>query len=191
MRLHLQASTSESALASLATTGTERRGLDATVVNELYPELRRRAENFMRGQRRDWTMQTTSLVNDACLRIFGRAELEGADRAQILALASTAMRCILVDNARRHGRIKRQPAGQRVPLDEVRLAFEDRAIDLLALDEALAKLAAVDPRMAQAVDVHFFAGLPLADTARLLGMPLRTLERHWNATKAWLRTQIE
>jgi RNA polymerase sigma factor (TIGR02999 family) len=165
--------------------------LPTHVMNELYPELRRRAENFMRGKQRDWTLQTTSLVNDACLRLFGQRNLEETDRGQILAMASTAMRSILVDHTRRQSRMKRQPQGQRVPLDEVRVAFEDRAIDLLSLDEALTKLAELDPRMARAVDMHFFAGVSLADTAEILDMPLRTLERHWNTTKAWLRTQIE
>jgi RNA polymerase sigma factor (TIGR02999 family) len=160
------------------------------LLGELYSELRRRAERFMRGQPRDLTLQTTALVHEACLKIFGQERLEGADRAHLLALASTAMRSVLVDQARARGRIKRLPPGERVPIDDLQVAYEDRAVDLLALDDALARLATFDPPMAKAVELHFFGGLALEDTARTLGMPLRTLERRWAATRAWLRTEI-
>jgi RNA polymerase sigma factor (TIGR02999 family) len=154
------------------------------LLGDLYCELRMRAERFTRGQPRDWTLQTTALVHEACLKLFGQEQLEGADRGHILALASTAMRSVLVDYARARGRVKRLPPGQRVPIDEI------RAIELLALDEALEKLAVFDPLMARVVDIHFFAGLPLADAARAVDVPLRSLERRWKATRAWLRAEI-
>jgi RNA polymerase sigma factor (TIGR02999 family) len=157
---------------------------------ELYTELRARAERFMRGQPRDLTLQTTALVNEACLKLFGQERLAGADRTHLLALASTAMRSVLVDHARARGRVKRLPPGERLPIDEVHVAFEERAIDLLALDEALKKLAAFDPCMARVVELHFFGGLSLEDTASAVGMPLRTLERRWKATRAWLRAEV-
>lgn len=160
------------------------------LLGELYCELRTRAERFTRGQPRDWSLQTTALVHEACLKLFGQEQLDGADRGHILALASTAMRSVLVDHARARGRVKRLPPGQRVPVDEIRVVFEERAIDLIALDEALEKLATFDPFMARVVELHFFGGLPLPETARAVGKPLRSLERRWSATRAWLRAEI-
>jgi len=160
------------------------------ILGELYAELRRRAERFMHGQPRDHTLQATALVHEACLKIFGPERFDGADRGHLLALAATAMRSVMVDHARTRGRIKRLPPGERVPMDDLQVAYEDRAIDLLALDQALERLASFDPSMSRAVELHFFAGLSLADTADALGLPLRTLERRWAATRAWLRKEI-
>jgi RNA polymerase sigma factor (TIGR02999 family) len=100
------------------------------------------------------------------------------------------MRSVLVDHARARGRVKRLPPGRRVPIDELQIAFEDHAVDLVELDEALAKLRTFDPTMARAVDLRFFGGLSQEDTARALEIPLRTLERHWEATRAWLAAEI-
>src|SRR5262245_5648146 len=122
------------------------------LLSELYGELRARAERFMRGQPRDLTLQTTALVHEACLKIFGQERLEGADKNHILALASTAMRTVLVDHARARGRVKRLPPGERVPLDDVQELFDERAVDLLALDEALRKLASFDEQMLRVVE---------------------------------------
>ena len=144
----------------------------------------------MRRQPRDHTLQTTALVHEACLKIFGKERLVSTDRAHLLALASTAMRSVLVDHARARGRVKRLPPGERVPIDEIQCAYEERAIDLLALDDALSKLARFEPVMARAVELHFFGGLSLEDTARALELPLRTLERRWSATRAWLRAEM-
>jgi len=160
------------------------------LLGELYGELRARAERFMRGQPRDATLQTTALVHEACLKIFGLERFESADRSHILALASRAMRSVLVDHARARGRIKRMPPGERLPIDDIHIAFEERAVDLLALDEALLKLADFDPTMARVVELHFFGGLSLEDTASAVGVPLRTMERNWAATRAWLRAEI-
>lgn len=160
------------------------------MLESLYAELRARAERFTRGQPRDWSLETTALVHEACLKLFGLEALQGADRGHILAMASAAMRSVLVDYARSRGRIKRLPPGERVPIDDICIAFEDRAVDLVALDEAMKRLASFDPPMARAVDLHFFAGLSLEETARILDVPLRTLERHWSSTRAWLRAEI-
>jgi len=163
---------------------------DNGILGELYADLRARAERFMRGQRRDLTLQTTALVHEACLKIFGQERLAGADRSHILGLASSAMRSVLVDHARARGRIKRMPPGVRSPIDELQVAYEDRAIDLLALDEALRELDTFDPEMARAVEMHFFGGLSMEDTARALEIPQRTLERRWAVTRQWLRAEI-
>ncbi|NOT32116.1 MAG: RNA polymerase subunit sigma-70 [Planctomycetes bacterium] len=156
---------------------------------ELYTELRARAERFMRGQPPDLTLQTTALVHEAFLKLFGQECLKGADRAHFLALFSRAMRQVLIDRARGRGRIKRLPPGERRPIDEIQMAYEERA-DLVALGEALQKLATFDEGMTRVVDLHFFGGLSLADTARAVDMPLRTLERRWATTRAWLAAEI-
>src|SRR5688572_23017037 len=157
---------------------------------ELYAELHARAERFMRTQPADLTLQTTALVHEACLKLFGKERLEGADRSHLLALGSSAMRSVLVDHARQRGRVKRQPPGERVPVDQIQVAYEERAVDLLALDEAMRELAGFDPDMARAVEMHFFGGLTMEDTARAIGVPLRTLERRWVVTRKWLRAEI-
>ena len=144
----------------------------------------------MRGQPRDLTLQTTALVHEACLKIFGKERLEGGDRAHLLALASSAMRSVLVDQARARGRLKRAPPGGRIPIDELQIDYEECAVDLIGLDGALKSLAAFDPEMARAVEMHFFGGLSMEDTARALSIPLRTLERRWAVTRKWLRAEI-
>ncbi len=166
--------------------GEEREGILA----ELYADLRARAERCMRGQPPDLTLQTTALVHEACLKLFGRERLESEDRGHLLALASSAMRSVLVDHARARNRLKRSAPGKSVPLDGISVAFEERAVDLLALQEALERLAGFDPPMARAVDLAFFGGLSLEETARLLELPQRTFERRWAATRAWLRAEI-
>lgn len=160
------------------------------LLGELYAELRARAERCLRGQPPGLTLQTTALVHEACLRLFGRERLESEDRGHLLALASTAMRSVLVDHARTRNRVKRTAPGQRVPLDGISVAYEDRAVDLLALDEALERLGRFDPPMARAVELHFFGGLSLEETARMLALPQRSFDRRWAATRAWLRAEI-
>jgi RNA polymerase sigma factor (TIGR02999 family) len=156
----------------------------------LYAELRRQAELLMHGQRRDHTLQATALVHEVLLRVWDGKEPAPEDRQRFLATAAKAMRHVLVDHARGRGRDKRTPPGSRLPLDQVSVAFEERAFDLLLLDEALERLDAADPTMARAVDLRFFGGLPAEEVARMLGMPLRTFERRWSVVRAWLATEI-
>jgi RNA polymerase sigma-70 factor (ECF subfamily) len=160
-------------------------------LSELYGELRRRAEQLMRHQPRDHTLQPTALANEACLKLIGRADLAGIGRDELFALACHAMRNVLIDHARKRGRLKRSATREHLPIDDLRLSYEERSIDLVGLGDALIELQALDPRMVKVVDLHFFGGLDLKDTARLLAMPQRTLERHWAMTKAWLRKRIE
>lgn len=156
----------------------------------LYADLHQRAHRMMRGQRPGHTLQTTALVNEACLRILHCERLDISHRDQVLALGARAMRSVLVDHARSLGRRKRRPPGQRVPLDEMLASFEGEGLDVLDLDEALERLAEFDPDMARAVELRFFAGLPVDETARLLGMSRRTFERAWTAARAWLRAEL-
>jgi RNA polymerase sigma factor (TIGR02999 family) len=157
---------------------------------ELYGELYERARRWKRTQPKSVTLETTGLVHDACLKFLDREDLVHLDRTHVLALAATAMRHVLVDRARARQRLKRTAPGERVPLDELAIAYEDRALDLVALDEALRRLAAFDPVMARAVDLRFFGGLSVADAARSLGFSKRAFERRWETTRAWLHAEL-
>jgi RNA polymerase sigma-70 factor, ECF subfamily len=156
----------------------------------LYAELHALAARWLRDQRKNHTLQATELVHEAFLRLHGGRELPGQDRVEFLALASTAMRCALVDHARTRGREKRCPPGERIPMDALLVAYEDRAVDMLALDEALRKLDTFDPDMASAVELRFFGGLSAKEAAAILGIPLRTFERRWSPVRAWLRAEV-
>jgi RNA polymerase sigma factor (TIGR02999 family) len=158
--------------------------------SELYAELRRRASILMRNQPRSHTLQATALVNEVYLRLHGDTDPAEEDRAHFLALASRAMRHVLVDHARTRGRQKRTPQGEKVALDDVVVTYESRALDLLALDDALQRLSEFDEDMARAVELRFFGGLSVEETARVLGIPKRTLERRWQAVRAWLHAEV-
>lgn len=156
----------------------------------LYAELHALAVNCMKGQPPDHTLQATALVNEAYLRVAGSSERGWRDRVHFLAVAARAMRCVLVDRARARGRSKRSPPGERTPLDQVLVTYGERAVDLLALDDALARLAEFDGPMARAVELHFFGGLSMDETAKALGLKKRTFERQWSATRAWLLEEV-
>ena len=158
-------------------------------LEQLYDELRAMADRILREQRRDSLLDASSLVNEACLKLFGHERLHGS-RTEVLALASVAMRNLLVDRARARNREKRRPPGERVSFEQITIAYEDRAVDLLALNEGLCKLGQFDAEMARAVELRFFGGLSMEETADVLGIPLRTLERRWEVTRAWLRVEV-
>ncbi len=161
------------------------------LLGELYHELRARAERYMRGQPPDLTLQPTGLVHEACLKLFARERLESEDREHLLALASTTMCNFLVDHVRARNRVKRTAPGERVPLDAITIAFEEGGVDLVALHEALERLAEFDVAMVRAVELRFFGGVSFEETARELGVPMWTFERRWAAARAWLRAEIE
>jgi len=161
------------------------------VLASLYAELRRRAESFMADKPRNITLQPTALVHEACIKLNGHACLEAGDKTWILALASRAMRGILVDHARSKARLKRMPNGKRVPIDDLVAAYEQHTGgDLPSLDDALHKLGEFDPQMAEFVDLHFIAGLTIEEIATAWGVATRTLERRWRNTRIWLMGQI-
>lgn len=172
---------------SLMTTGGENW---EELWQQVYADLHRLAEHWMRGQRKDHTLQASALINEAYIRIEERNGEVPKDRIGFLAYASTVMRNVLVDHARKRGRDKRTPPRERVALDSLVDAFESNAVDLVALDEALQRLSAFDPPMARAVELHFFGGLSNEEAADFLHVPLRSFERSWQATKAWLRGEI-
>lgn len=172
-------------------TPTERGTLDQLVAQH-YDELRQLAHRYLRRERTELTLQTTGLVNEAYLRLAGLAGIRPDERTRFFALASTTMRRVLVDHARGRRRQKRGGAPERVPLDEVEwMLNDDEAEELVALDEALTRLEAINPRGSEVVQYRFFGGLTLEETAELLGVSMKTVQRDWLAARAWLRKEVE
>jgi len=155
------------------------------LVTLLYDEVHRLAERLMSRQPANHTLQATELIHEVYLRIHDPSKAWGGNRAQLMAYAAQTMRNVLTDYARARRSRPRDPNGDSA-LDMVVVTYEDKVLDLLALDQALKKLAEIDATMARAVELRFFAGLPMSDVAELLGMSKRELERQWPVTRAWL-----
>ena len=167
---------------------------DAEAGAELYAllrdELRRLAEGqFRKAAPRDHTLQPTALVHEAWLRLVGAgADYEG--RQHFLAVAARAMRSVLVDHARRRQSLKRGGEHKRVPMDDVVPIFEERSANLLALDEALLRLAERDNRRARVVELRFFGGLTIEETADLMETSTATVQRDWQMARLWLFNEL-
>lgn len=155
----------------------------------LYHELHEQARLCMRGQSPAHTLQATALVNEAFLRVAG-GNGDWENRHHFLGVAARAMRSVLVDHARRKKRRKRGDGHDRVPLDGVSLAFEERSADLLDLDAALLRLEERDPRAAQVVTLRFFGGCSMPEIAEMLEVSVSTAERDWTVARAWLRREL-
>jgi len=152
----------------------------------VYDELRRIARRQLRRQRGDHTLNTTALVHEAYLKLVDPARVPYASRAHFFAVASRAMRHVLIDYARKHATAKRGGEWQRVPLDELEISVEARADTLLALDEALTHLTQLNERLGRVVECRFFGGLTEAETAEALSITERTVRRDWVKARAWL-----
>jgi RNA polymerase sigma-70 factor, ECF subfamily len=152
----------------------------------VYDELRRVAHRQLGRERAGHTLSTTALVHEAYLRLVDRTRVEVADRGQFFAVASQAMRRILVDHARRRRAGKRAGAVRPLTLDEQLAGTEDDAGALVALDDALDRLAEIDPRLARVVECRYFAGLTEDETAEALGVTARTVRRDWVKARGWL-----
>ena len=167
---------------------------DERAADELFPllyrELRGIAERCMSGESDAHTLQPTALVHEAYLKLIHADDPGFHDRDHFLAVASKAMRHILVDHARSRKSEKRGSARKPSPLDQAVLLFEERALDLVALDESLEELAELDPQLARMTELRFFGGLDTTETARILDVSKRTVERGWNTTRAWLRARL-
>lgn len=156
----------------------------------VYEELRQQAARYLRRERPGHTMQTTALINEAYLRLIDAKEVRWQGRAHFFAIAANLMRRILVDHARQRNAAKRGGSPVHVTLDRIVAAAKQSNIDVLAIDEALTKLAAVDPQQAQIVELRFFSGLSVEETAAALGISPRTVKRDWSVARAWLRREI-
>jgi RNA polymerase sigma factor (TIGR02999 family) len=152
----------------------------------VYEELRRRAAAYMRRDRRDHTLQPTDLVHEAYLRLIDQRRTEWRNRGQFFGVASEMMRRILVDRARAHRRDKRSGRWARVTLHEAVAATPPTDVDVLDLDAALTGLAAFDERKSRIAELRFFGGLSLEETGEALGLSIATVERDWQAARAWL-----
>jgi RNA polymerase sigma factor (TIGR02999 family) len=157
----------------------------------VYEELRLQAARFLRKERPNHTLQTTALIHEAYLKLIDQKAVEWQNRAHFFAIASTAMRRILVDHARERHREKRGGAAENLPLDEaLPVSANERSVDLIALDDALNRLAKLDKRQAKVVELRYFSGLSIDETAEILGVSNATVRLDWNLAKAWLRQEI-
>lgn len=156
----------------------------------VYEELRRLAHQCMRRERRVHTLQTSGLVNEAYLRLVDQKNIQWQDRAHFFGIAARLMRQVLVDYARTRSYAKRGGGAHRVSLEEAMIVSEERAGDVVALDEALERLAEIDPRQSQIVELRFFAGLSIEETAEVLAVSPGTVMRDWTLAKAWLRRAV-
>jgi RNA polymerase sigma factor (TIGR02999 family) len=157
----------------------------------VYGELRRIAGNHLRRERKDHTLQPTALVHEAYVRLAHSGGPELADRAHFFAIAARLMRQILVDHARAHGREKRGGDFARVTLKDEVIGGAERDVDMLALDAALTALAETDPRLCQVVELRYFGGLSIEETAEVTGSSPATVKRDWAVAKTFLRRHLE
>ena len=160
------------------------------IIPLVYQELRRVAHRQMRRERAGDTLQTTALINEAYLRLIDYRQVRPRDRAHFLAIAAQAMRRILIERARSRHSAKRGSGGQKVSLDEVGDVSDERAADLVALDDALNNLAIIDPRKAQIVELKYFGGMTIPETAEILEVSTPTIERDWQMARIWLHREI-
>ena len=155
----------------------------------VYDELRRLADSYLRRERPDHTLQPTALVHEAYLRLVDQT-VELQNRAHFFGVAAQVMRCILVDHARAHQAAKRGGGAHKLSLDEVAELAEGQAVDLIALDDALKALAALDPQQSRVVELRYFGGLTVEEAAEVLGVSPATVKRDWTTARAWLHREI-
>lgn len=156
----------------------------------VYDELRTLADRYLQQERPNHTLQATALVHEAYMRLSEQKNVHWDNRAQFFSLAATFMRRVLVNHAKHHRRIKRGGALRRVALEEELIVTPQPQSDLVALDEALTKLAYVDARKSQMVELRYFAGLSIDEVAELIGVSKATVKRDWILAKAWLLREI-
>jgi RNA polymerase sigma-70 factor, ECF subfamily len=163
----------------------------AELVPLLYDELRRIASRYLQRERPDHTLQATALVHEAYLRLVDQKDVEWQNRSHFFGVAAQQMRRILVDYARAHHAAKRGGPLPKISLDDALAIAEGRTGDLLELDEALTRLSSIDPQQVRIIELRFFAGLTIEETADLLDISPATVKREWTTAKAWLAREIE
>ena len=168
----------------------DREALDR-LIPAVYTELRRQAARYLRRERAGHTLLTTDLIHEAYLKLVDQKNVQWQNRAHFFGVSAQLMRHILVDHARRRNRVKRGGSRIGLPLDEkLVVAVAETDANMLALDEALTRLAALDARQSQIVELRFFSGLSIEETAAVLGVSLTTVKDDFNIAKAWLRREI-
>lgn len=163
----------------------------ARLIPLVYDELRRLADHYLRQERADHTLQPTALVHEAYLKLVDQTRVDWQNRAHFFGVAANLMRQILVDHARRHRASKRGGVQQKLTLDEAVDYSQPRDVDLVALDDALTALAEFDERQSRIVELRFFGGLTIEETAEAIGISPATVKVDWNMAKAWLKQQIQ
>lgn len=166
------------------------RGGDSAALEKLapivYEEMRRIARRYMKGERAGHTLQTSALVNEAYMRLVDHNNIQWENRAHFFAVAAQAMRRVLVDHARNRNYQKRGGGAHKVEFDEAWMAASERAAEFIALNDALTDLENVDPRKGKVVEMRYFGGLSVEETAEALGVSPITVKRDWNLARAWL-----
>lgn len=160
------------------------------LVPQIHHELRKLAASYLRRERPDHTLQPTALVNEAFLKLIDQRTVKWQNRAHFFGIAAQAMRRILVDHARAHGARKRGGALRKVALDEASQIGQATDVDILALDEALTRLADMDPQQSRIVELRFFGGLTMEETAEVMRISPATIGREWRVAKAWLSAEL-
>lgn len=167
---------------------------DQAALEDLIPlvtaELRRLARHYLARENPGHTLQTSALINEAYIRLIEQQNPSWQNRARFFGVAAQVMRHILIDHARRHCYAKRGGGAHKVPLDEAIIANDQRAAELAALDDALQTLVTLDPRKSQIIELRFFGGLSIAETAEVLKLAPITVTREWRSAKAWLRREM-
>jgi RNA polymerase sigma-70 factor (ECF subfamily) len=157
----------------------------------VYNELRRLAAGYMRRERSDHTLQPTALVHEAYLKLIEQRSVDWQSRAHFFGIAAQVMRRILVDHARGHLREKRGGGQQEIPMDEALVFAPEQSLHLVKLDQSLERLSKLDPRQGKIVELRFFGGLTVEQTAELLGVSSKTVKRDWRMAKAWLHGDLK
>jgi RNA polymerase sigma factor (TIGR02999 family) len=168
----------------------ERRDLDA-LMTAIYDDMRRLAVSHMGGEREDHTLQPTALVHEAYMKLVDQRSTNWNDRLHFFSVASRIIRRILIDHARERLAEKRGGGGKRLCLEGQELVWSDRGVDLIALDEALGELGRIDEQQARIVELRFFGGCSVPEVAELMGIGRRTVDRDWQAARAWLFCRLE
>lgn len=186
--MHEETHTDITVLLAASSVG-DRRAMDQ-LMPLVYDELRRLAQSYLRKERPGHTLQGTALVHEAYLRLIDQKQVKWQNRAHFFAMASQMIRRILVDHARGHRAAKRGDGAHKLSLDEAMGISGKTDLDLLALDDALNDLARLDPAQSRIVELRFFGGLSIEETAEVAGLSTATVNREWSAARAWLFRQM-
>ena len=162
----------------------------AELIPQIYDRLRRLASSYLQSERSDHTLQTTALVHEAYLRLVDQKQVDWNNRNHFFAVAAQMMRRILVDHARKHHAFKRGGSFTRISLDEAAVVCREQPQELIAVDELLTRLASLDPQGSRLVELRFFAGLSLEETAEVMGLSTAKVRREWSIAKAWFTREL-
>jgi RNA polymerase sigma-70 factor (ECF subfamily) len=161
------------------------------ILPHIYDELRKLASSYLRKERSNHTLQPTALVHEAYMKLIDQNRVKWQNRAHFFGIAAQVMRRILMDHARKHQAEKRGGEFEKLPIEEeILIVSHDKSAELVALDDALEELAKLDPDKAKIVELRYFGGLSIEETAEVMGVSVPTVNRHWKMAKAWLFSQI-